>query len=84
MGSITGAASSLGAGAGTAAQATAAGKAEDLSSSAGTDSAVNQINANAQDQLKIAQAQSNASVLQAVGEALKSGASSLTKAAQAS
>ncbi|HZZ13220.1 MAG TPA: hypothetical protein VFE79_21245 [Paraburkholderia sp.] len=84
MGSIISSGSSVVQGVDTAAQAAAAGKGEDISSGAGTDAAVNQINANAQDQLKIAQAQSNASVLQAVGEALKSGASSLTKAAQAS
>ncbi|AUT65194.1 hypothetical protein PPGU19_060320 (plasmid) [Paraburkholderia sp. PGU19] len=55
-----------------------------VNSSSATASAEATINNNAQQQLEIAQAQSNASLLQALGEAMKSGASSIQKAAQAS
>jgi hypothetical protein len=49
-----------------------------------TDAITSQIAANAQQGLEIAQAQSQASVKQAAGEALKSGASGLKDAAKAS
>jgi hypothetical protein len=73
-----------GLGLGTATQAFVGGFADNINSSSATQSAENTINNNAQQQLQIAQAQSNASLLQALGEAMKSGASSIQKAAQAS
>jgi hypothetical protein len=69
---------------GTAAQSGLTQAGGDINSDAATGAAVGTINKNAQQQLQIAQAQSNASLLQALGEALKSGASSISKAAQGS
>lgn len=69
---------------GTAAQSAVTEAGGDINSDAATGAAVGTINKNAQQQLQIAQAQSNASLLQALGEALKSGASSISKAAQSS
>ncbi|MDB5787017.1 hypothetical protein [Caballeronia mineralivorans] len=54
------------------------------SSGVSTDGITGQIAANAQQGLEIAKAQSQASVTQAAGEALKSGASGLKDAAKAS
>lgn len=61
--------------------ASVGGAAGDGASTAGI---IGQINANAQQGLAIAQAQSQASVTQAAGDALKSGASGLKDAAKAS
>ncbi|MCA8002735.1 hypothetical protein [Burkholderia metallica] len=55
-----------------------------INSTSATAGAIGTINSNAEQQLQIAQAQSNASLMQALGEAMKSGASSIQKAAQAS
>ncbi|HVE09077.1 MAG TPA: hypothetical protein VNE00_17615 [Paraburkholderia sp.] len=49
-----------------------------------TDGITAQLNAEGQQQLQIAQAQSQLQLLQAVGEALKSGASAIKSAAQSS
>ncbi|WP_109477467.1 hypothetical protein [Paraburkholderia sp. C35] len=68
----------------TAGQALGGALVGNVNSNSATDSATSTINNNAQQQLQIAEAQSNASLLQALGEAMKSGASSIQKAAQAS
>ncbi|MEM5383963.1 hypothetical protein VSR68_10215 [Paraburkholderia phymatum] len=68
----------------TAGQAVLSGVTSGINSGGATAAAESTINNNAQQQLQIAQAQSNASLLQALGEAMKSGASSIQKAAQAS
>ncbi|MEM5340290.1 hypothetical protein [Paraburkholderia azotifigens] len=68
----------------TAGQAALSGITSGINSGGATAAAEATINNNAQQQLEIAQAQSNASLLQALGEAMKSGASSIQKAAQAS
>ncbi|CAD6555324.1 hypothetical protein ACFQ3P_26685 [Paraburkholderia sabiae] len=68
----------------TAGQAALSGITGGINSGGATAAAEATINNNAQQQLEIAQAQSNASLLQALGEAMKSGASSIQKAAQAS
>ncbi|MBN3751839.1 hypothetical protein G3N95_02725 [Paraburkholderia sp. Tr-20389] len=67
-----------------AGQAALSGITQGINSGGATAAAEATINNNAQQQLEIAQAQSNASLLQALGEAMKSGASSIQKAAQAS
>jgi hypothetical protein len=66
----------------TAGQAVLSGITSGINSGGATQAAEATINNNAQQQLQIAQAQSNASLLQALGEAMKSGASSIHKAAQ--